>query len=121
MKIIIAGGREFKDYDILSKMCDSHFMFNKYPIDEIEIVSGMARGADKLGEKYATEKGYTITPFPADWKNLGISAGHIRNEEMAKYGDVLIAFWDSESTGTKNMIETARKYGLKVYVVLYKQ
>jgi len=115
MKIIIAGGRTFNDYELLCQNCDKAFSLQT----EIEIVSGTANGADKLGEKYAKEKGYPIKQFPADWDKFGKSAGYKRNEEMAKYADALIAFWDNKSKGTKHMIELAKKYGLKVKVVIF--
>lgn len=119
LKVIIAGGREFKDYRLLKGCCD-YYLSNKFLEGvEIEIVSGRARGADLLGEKYAKEKGLNITKFPANWNKLGLAAGHIRNGEMADYADILIAFWDGESTGTKNMIEQARANGLLVRIVRY--
>jgi hypothetical protein len=57
--------------------------------------------------------------FPADWKTHGKAAGPIRNRQMAKNAEALIALWDGNSRGTKNMIETATKLGLKVYVKRY--
>ena len=116
MKVIIAGSREFNDYDKLCKFCD-HILQNQ---KEIEIVSGTAKGADKLGEKYATEKGYSIKRFPADW-NIGKSAGYLRNKEMAEYADALIAFWDGKSKGTKNMIDLAKKNNLKIKICNYEK
>lgn len=116
-KVIIAGSRDFNNYDLLVKKCDKILS----QIDnKIEIVSGKASGADTLGENYAKDRGYPVEPFPADWNNLGKKAGYIRNEEMAKYADALIAFWDGESKGTKNMIELAKKYNLKTKVILFK-
>lgn len=115
MKIIIAGGRTFNNYDLLCQNCDKILSLQT----EIEIVSGTANGADKLGEKYAKEKGYKIKQFPADWNRYGKSAGYKRNEEMAKYSDALIAFWDGKSIGTKHMIDLAKSYGLKVKVVVF--
>lgn len=115
MKVIIAGGRTFNDYDSLLQKCD-YFLSQQ---TEIEIVSGTANGADKLGEKYGNEKGYPIKQFPADWDKFGKSAGYKRNEEMAKYADALIAFWDGNSKGTKHMINIAHKYNLKVKIVMY--
>jgi hypothetical protein len=115
MKVIIAGGRTFYDYDLLCKTCDNALRLQR----EVEIVSGTANGADKLGEKYAKEKGYPIKQFPANWDKYGKSAGYKRNEEMAKYADALIAFWDGKSKGTKHMIELANRYGLKVKTVFY--
>jgi hypothetical protein len=112
VKIIIAGGRTFNNYNLLSESCDKALSLQK----EIEIVSGTANGADKLGEKYAKEKGYSLKQFPADWNKHKKAAGYIRNEEMAKYADALIAFWDGKSKGTKHMIDLAKQYNLKVKV-----
>lgn len=110
-KVIIAGSREFSDYGYLAKRCD--FFLNKVQ-DEIEIVSGTARGADRLGELYAKERGYKCTRFPADWDQFGKSAGFRRNEEMADYADALIAFPLGKSSGTRDMINRARKHLLSI-------
>ena len=104
MKVIIAGSRLFKDYELLRQKCDQALL-NKL---DVEIVSGGCEGADKLGERYAVERGCSIKEMPADWKKHGKSAGPIRNEQMAKYADALIAFWDGKSKGTKNMIDLAK-------------
>jgi len=115
MKIIIAGGRNFRDYDKLRESCDNILVNQK----EVEIVSGTAVGADTLGERYAQEKGYEVKKFPAQWDLYGKSAGYKRNQQMAEYADGLIAFWDGKSRGTKHMIDIANKMGLKVRVVRY--
>lgn len=115
LKVIIAGGRDFTDYHLLSKVCD--FMLQNH--SDIEIVSGCANGADKLGEKYAKEKGYSIKKFPADWEKFGRSAGFLRNDQMAQYADALIAFWDKKSKGTNHMINLAKKNKLKIKVQYY--
>ena len=115
MKVIIAGGRYFDDYNKLCCYCDNALQ-NQI---NIEIVSGGARGADTLGEKYALERDYNVKRFPAAWNKFGRSAGVIRNAEMANYAEVLIAFWDGKSRGTRNMINLAKKEGLKIYVYYY--
>lgn len=115
MRVIIAGGRDFRDYPTLCKVCD-HVLSKS---DDIEIISGTANGADSLGEKYAKERGYTLKQFPADWDEFGKAAGYIRNDEMAKYGDALIAFWDGKSKGTGHMIDLAKKRNLKVKIQKY--
>jgi len=114
-KVIIAGGRDFIDYALLRETCDK-ILCNQ---SDIEIVSGAAQGADKLGEWYADEKGYPLKQFPANWDKFGKGAGHIRNSEMAEYADALIAFWDGKSKGTKSMISLAKKGGLLVRVKMY--
>jgi len=113
MKVIIAGSRDFNDYNLLKTSCDN--LLTQFT--NIEIVSGTARGADKLGERYARERGYDIKQFPANWDKFGKSAGYIRNDEMAQYADMLIAFWDGTSKGTKHMIDLANKRGIKVVVI----
>lgn len=115
MRVIIAGGRAFKDYKRLCSVCDYMLQNQK----DIEIVSGTAMGADKLGEQYAQEHGYKITRFPAEWDRYGKSAGFKRNEEMAKYSDALIAFWDGSSKGTEHMINLAEKHGLKIKICYF--
>ena len=114
-KVIIAGGREFDNYEELCKVAD----FKLSEKSEIEVVSGTAKGADQLGEKYAKERGYALKQFPADWNRFGLSAGYKRNEDMAIYADALIAFWDGKSKGTKHMIELARKHKIMIKVILY--
>lgn len=117
IRVIIAGGREFNDYQMVEETCD--FLFKDKDNTEIEIVSGKAKGADSLGEKYAKEKGYPVVDFPADWSQYGKSAGYKRNKQMAEYANVLVAFWDGNSKGTKLMIELAKSNNLLVRVKKY--
>ena len=115
MKVIIAGGRDFTDYEFAKKHLDS--IFSKVKPDYI--ISGKARGADTIGEQYAHENGIDVLEFAADWKGLGRKAGPIRNAQMAQEATHLVAFWDGKSRGTKHMIEEAERVGLKVRVVRY--
>lgn len=116
-KVIIAGCRDFTDYELLREKCDYHLQ--NLRLEDIVIVSGHASGADSLGERYAQDRGFQLETYPADWQAHGRAAGPIRNAKMANVAHALIAFWDGKSRGTKNMIETARKYNLKVAVVRY--
>lgn len=116
MRLIIAGGREFNDYELLKEKL-GHLLINN--TDDVEIVSGKARGADSLGEKYAKEKGYLIKEFPADWNKHGKAAGYLRNKEMAEYATHCVCFWDGESKGTKHMIDLANKMGLELRIIKY--
>ena len=100
-RVIIAGGRDFDDYRLLSETMDSLL---RNITEEIIVVCGKTRGADTLGEKYAKERGYRVDYYPADWKRFGKRAGYLRNEQMAQNADALVAFWDGESRGTNLMI-----------------
>ncbi len=115
-KVIIAGGRDFKDYDLLKTKLNKILSNINTPI---VIVSGKARGADSLGERYAKEMGYEIAEFPANWDKYGKRAGYIRNEEMAKYAEACVCFWDGKSKGTKHMIDLTNKHNLKLRVIRY--
>lgn len=90
----------------------------KYTLKDLIIISGMAKGADQLGYKWAKQFNVPIISKPANWQ-LGKSAGFIRNKEMAAECDALIAFWDSKSSGTKHIIQTCKDLGKKVKVVFY--
>lgn len=117
MKVIIAGGRDFDNYDLLREKCDN-ILRNQ---DEVIIISGGAKGADSLGERYAKERGYSTEVFHAKWEEHGKKAGPIRNQEMAINSNALIAFWDEKSKGTKHMIDTATDKGLLVRIIKYKR
>lgn len=115
-KVIICGGREFNDYDLLKEACD-YYLARKFENGEkIIIVSGGARGADTLGEKYAKEKGLEIERYPANWEKYGKKAGYLRNRQMAEVSNACIAFLSAygENKGTKNMISIAREKKLLV-------
>lgn len=130
LRIIVAGGRDFKDYELLTNSILNYLdeIDGTGIVDnpkQIKFISGAARGADVLGEQFAYTWGYDVIQFPADWDHLGRSAGYRRNAEMAKFASedgksgVLIAFWDGKSRGTKHMIDLAKQYGLDVHVVNY--
>lgn len=116
-RVIIAGCRDFNDYELLKEKCDYFLQDEKK--EDVVIISGHVSGADALGERYAQERGFQLETFPADRKAHGRAAGPIRNARMASAANALIAFWDGKSRGTKNMIETAKNHNLKVVVVRY--
>lgn len=128
IKVIIAGGRDFSDISAVKKaLCSDIPLLDDYISSvisagesyKITIVSGMARGADKAGYEAAKELHLKCYEFPADWNKYGKSAGFRRNAEMAQFADVLIAFWDGESRGTKHMIETMQRLNKPVHIVRY--
>jgi YspA, cpYpsA-related SLOG family len=120
IKVIIAGSRQFNNFEFMKSKLNP--MFEN--IENCEIISGTANGADKMGEEYAKYKGYDIKQMPADWSK-GKSAGYKRNVEMAEYaltGDQarLIVFWDGVSRGTQHMINIAKERNIKTKVILFK-
>lgn len=118
-RVIIAGSRTFNGYEFLVKKVQSVLSLSNNTNEKIIIVSGGANGADKLGERFAKEFGYELEVYKADWEKYGKRAGYVRNEEMAKVSQQLIAFHDGKSKGTLHMIGIARKMSLDVCVVRY--
>ena len=115
---LIVGSRDFNDYELLKEKCDK-LLSNQ---SEITIVSGGAKGADSLAERYAHDKGYELKVFKADWDSYGKSAGYIRNEQMHKYISQfdkrgVIAFWNGTSKGTAHNFELGKRYGSYVKIV----
>lgn len=119
MKLIVAGSRGFKDYDFLCSTLDK--FLEEHKGEDIEFISGAATGADTMGGIYATDHGYNLKEFPAQWEVYGRSAGYIRNSAMLKYAcsdenPVLFAFWDGQSRGTAHIIKEAEKLSMEVHV-----
>ena len=117
-KVVIAGSRGFSNYKLLKETCDK-YLREKKKTHNVVVISGHARGADSLGEKYASDEDLDLEIYPADWKKYGKSAGFMRNKQMADIADAVIAFWNGESHGTKHMIDIAEEKGLNVRVVNY--
>lgn|SRR5574341_1622230 len=116
MRTIIAGSRGIKDYYIVSTILDN--FPDKHQITEV--ILGGARGVDQLAEIWANENNIPTRVFKANWKEYKKSAGVIRNKEMAKNADMLIAIWDGESKGTANMIKVAKECGLIIHIAIPK-
>lgn len=116
MKIAVIGSRNFDDFELLeqtiAKRLDSKFK-------DITVVSGGANGADKLGEKFADKYGLEKLIFPADWDTFGKRAGMIRNVDIINNADIVFAFWDGKSNGTKHGIGLAKEAGKELILVTF--
>jgi len=120
MRCIIAGGRDFNNYNILCAVMNTIKKYSPSVNKPItEIVTGDARGADTLGAQWATAHDIHVKHFPANWDEYGKTAGFIRNAEMADYADVAICFWDGKSKGTAHMIKTMKMKKKPCYVYDY--
>lgn len=118
-RVIIAGSRGFTDFQGFCDYADK-VLARKAQEGQIIVLSGHCHGPDLMGEEYARMRGYSIEVHPANWNQYGRAAGPIRNREMAAAAHALIAIWDGQSRGTKNMIDEARAAGLLIRVYQYK-
>jgi len=121
IRVIVAGSRWFDDYNLLCEIMDD--FISSHRGQQIEIISGKAKGADSLGERYAADRGIICRHFPAPWKEHKMAAGPIRNGWMADFAarerGYLIAFWTGSKvkSGTYDMMYQAWKAGLEVIPV----
>src|SRR5690242_12253735 len=111
MRIIVAGSRSAEEAQVHTALRRCRWIgFSS------AIVSVTAKGADLFGEKWAETRGLHVIRCPAEWEKYGRRAGPMRNATMAERAEGLVAVWDGASAGTKNMIETAEKRGLRVAI-----
>lgn len=114
INVIVAGSRTFTDYHFLKQKLDHLFLY-LIP-SEVTIISGTAKGADQLGEKYAKEFGCDVIRCPADWDKHGKKAGYLRNVKMAELASHCVVFIKDGSKGSKHMIDIAKNKGLELRV-----
>lgn len=110
MKVAVVGSRSFNDYELLCKT------LNKIHGITL-IISGHANGADKLGEQYASEKSIPTKIFLPDWEKHGKSAGFLRNTDIINEAELVVAFWDGNSNGTRDSINKAHKQEKNVIII----
>lgn len=113
MKLAVVGSRTFSDYKLLCRYLNTIHI--KEPITHI--ISGGAKGADKMGEWWAKENGVETILFLPEWEKYGKKAGFLRNRDIINEADKIICFWDGVSNGTKNSIELAKRQRKKCLVV----
>lgn len=109
MKLAIVGSRSFNNYEVLKQNIDLRNITC--------IISGGARGADTLAERLAHDNGLDYIEFLPDWEKNGKSAGFLRNVDIIQNADMVVAFWDGSSKGTKHSISLAKKYGKPLKIV----
>lgn len=107
MKVGIVGSRNLMIYDLenyLPKECE-------------KIISGGAVGIDRCAAEYAIRHGIDLEEFLPDYKKYGRAAPIVRNKIIVDASDMVIAFWDGSSKGTKMVIEYCEKTDKKCVVV----
>ena len=120
--LIVAGSRGWCDYALMNRKLD-HLTQN---YNHVVVISGCARGADTLCERWAHEHGHEVEQFPADWNTYGRQAGNLRNLQMLDYAQSrehcgVVAFWDGKSRGTRHLFKTAEIRGVPLRVIRRQQ
>lgn len=107
----VVGSRTYEDYDLLKRVLRDFI--------PCLIVSGGAKGADSLAEKFASESGIPITVYEAEWDTYGKSAGFRRNQLIVDDSDFIVAFWDGESKGTADTLNKAKKSKVPTLIIYF--
>lgn len=109
MKVAIIGSRNMNVENLQDYL----------PEGTDEIVSGGARGIDTCARNYALKNDLKLTEFRPEYNKYGRGAPLKRNETIVNYADMVLAFWDGESRGTKFVINYCEKVGkeCKIFIM----
>lgn len=111
MKVAVVGSRGFDDYGRLKAVLDG---FNV-----TTIVSGGAKGADLLGERYADENNLEKLIFLPDWGTHGRAAGFVRNQDIIDNADMVVACWDGKSRGTRDSMKKTHQQKKNLMIIYF--
>ncbi|MFC2467042.1 MAG: DUF2493 domain-containing protein [Capnocytophaga endodontalis] len=117
MNIAIVGGRDFSDYTLLKESLSAYISIYSGIPDNI--VSGGAKGADTLAAQFAAEMDIPLLVFKPDYQKYGRGATLVRNTQIIENADVVFAFWDGQSKGTKDSITKAKKLQKELHIISY--
>jgi len=119
LRILVCGSRDWSRADVVFGELDR--WASHHSDAAITIIEGEARGADRMGRRWAEDRGWPVLPFPADWDLPGRAAGPIRNQRMLVEGDphLVLAFTVdlAASAGTADMVRRAVKAGVEHRVI----
>lgn len=123
-RLLIVGSRGFNDYELMKEIISESLPEWVDDPSKLEIISGGAKGADTLAEKFADDNMCYFKLFKADWDKYGKAAGPIRNKRMQEYiskfkNRLCIAFWDGKSKGTKTNFKMAKDFNNPIIIYDY--
>lgn len=109
MTVIVTGGRDFSNRDLVYRVLDSL---------KIEVlIQGGATGADWLAKEWAQDRGVYWESYMADWDSYGLKAGPIRNGKMLSAHPTAIVVAFKGNKGTKDCVTQAKGLGMTVLTV----
>jgi hypothetical protein len=111
MRVAVIGSRGFNDYEKVKETLSK--------INITLLVSGGAKGADLLGERYAKENNIETKIFIPDWDKHGKKAGFLRNTDIIENAELVVVFWDGSSKGTEDSINKTKKVNKKIIIINY--
>lgn len=121
MRLLVCGSRDWTNRDYLFGVLDGIHASQEVSV----VIEGEQRGADSMAREWAKGRGIKVLPFPAEWdKHRPVDpsrknpAGAIRNKAMLEHGrpELVVAFWQDNSPGTRNMVLIAALASVEVLV-----
>jgi hypothetical protein len=114
----IVGSRDFDDYNLFDKVIRKVISIEGKPNN---IISGGARGTDSFGSKWASDNNISTIIFKPRYNDFPEKvrrwmAPKERNTDIVKNSDIILAFWNMESTGTLDSITKGRDMNKKIYI-----
>jgi len=122
MKLAIVGSRTFNDYELMADIIMNHFwdVGGDIPTNVLDtIISGGAKGADSVGKQFAHNYKIPVEIYLPEWDKWGKTAGFFRNQQIVDACDIVLAFWDGYSPGTKDTIERAKQAKKPTFIVYF--
>lgn len=113
--LMVCGSREGFSREEVEM--DLFYLTENWNIPEVTLIHGGARGVDTYAGEWGHLNGVEIEVYEAEWDHFGKSAGYRRNSEMVRDADVVVAFWDGKSKGTKHSIDLALKARKELHVL----
>jgi hypothetical protein len=110
MRVLVCGSRSWPDIHTIRMR-----LVTLPP--SATIMHGAAAGADTVAAWLAEDFGFTVEAYPPDYAKHGKAAPHVRNDAMLEHAQLVLAFWDGRSRGTKSVIDKAHKRGIPVEVI----
>ena len=122
--LIIAGGRDYTNYKEFCSVVDKKLAYYIRRGYKITIVSGAAKGTDRMAARYARYHRFTLKEFPPEWNRYGKAAGPKRTEQMHRYAAQFsergcLLFWDGVSKGTEHNIKYCGELKTKLVIYFY--
>jgi hypothetical protein len=112
MVVAIVGSRKWPFPEVITNLL--HELCRTHP--GFRVVTGGARGADRIAEQWCREWGIPVKVYHADWELWGDDAGFVRNQYIVDDADVLYAFQLNRSSGTQDSVNKARIKGIPCHV-----
>lgn len=116
MKVLMCGSRTWDDLEAIVRWLGN--LRGEHGEALVVISGGAPRGADRICASVCDALGISLVEVPAEWERYGKRAGILRNVKMLNLEpQLVIAFWDGRSAGTRHTIDEATRRGIPVRIV----